>query len=98
MGDVYEMLNYIFDANFYTHQLPTAMRTLEEENPEWFQEGVSIINDIKHTNNTNDVTKLIELIDKDFPSHQIELGKIDSEIKFMAGLENLVLKEGTNEH
>lgn len=87
IDDVYEMLNYIFDANLFTHQLPTAMRTLQEKNPEWFQNGVNIINDIKHSNNTNDFAKLIELIDKEFSTYQIELGKIDSNIEFMAGLE-----------
>lgn len=86
IGDVYEMLNYIFDANFFTHQLPTAMRTLQEKNPEWFQNGVNIINDIKRTNNTNDFSQLMELIDKGFPTYQIELGKIDAKIDFMAGL------------
>jgi len=86
IGDVYEMLNYVFDANFFTHQLPTAMRTLQEKNPEWFQNGVNIINDIKRTNNTNDFSQLMELIDKGFPTYQIELGKIDAKIDFMAGL------------
>lgn len=87
IGDVYEMLNYIFDANFFTHQLPSAMRTLQEKNPEWFQNGVNIINDIKRTNNTNDFTQLMELIDKGFPTYQIELGKIDSKFELLAGLE-----------
>ena len=86
-SDVYEMLNYIFDANFFTHQLPTAMRTLQEKNPEWFQNGVNIINDIKRTNNTDDFAQLMELIDKGFPAYQIKLGKIDSKIEFLAGLE-----------
>ena len=90
IGDVYEMLNYIFDANFFTHQLPTAMRTLQEKNPEWFQNCVNIINDIKRTNNTDDFAQLMELIDKGFPTYQIELGKIDSKIEFMAGLERFV--------
>ena len=90
IGDVYEMLNYIFDANFFTHQLPTAMRTLQDKNPEWFQNGVNIINDIKRTNNTDDFAQLMELIDKGFPTYQIELGKIDSKIEFMAGLERFV--------
>ena len=86
IGDVYEMLNYIFDTNFFTHQLPTAMRTLQKKNPEWFQNGVNIINDIKRTNNTNDFAQLMELIDKGFPTYQIELGKIDANIDFKAGL------------
>lgn len=86
IGDVYEMLNYIFDTNLFTHQLPTAMRTLQEKKPEWFQNGVNIINDIKRTNNTDDFDKLMELIDKCFPTCQIELEKIDSKIEFIAGL------------
>ena len=90
IGDVYEMLNYIFDANFFTHQIPTAMISLQDKNPEWFQNGVNIINDIKRTNNTDDFAQLMELIDKGFPNYQIELGKIDSKIEFMAGLERFV--------
>lgn len=90
IDDVYEMLNYIFDDKFFTHQLPTAMRTLQEKNPEWFQNGVNIINDIKRTNNTNDFDQLIELIDKNFSTYQIELGKIDSKIGFMAGLKHFI--------
>ena len=33
MDDVYEMLNFIFSENLYTHQIPTAMRKLKELNP-----------------------------------------------------------------
>jgi hypothetical protein len=66
------------------------MRTLQDKNPEWFQNGVNIINDIKRTNNTDDFAQLMELIDKGFPTYQIELGKIDSKIEFMAGLEHFV--------
>ena len=33
IGDVYEMLNFIFDDNFFTHQLPRAMDKLKEVNP-----------------------------------------------------------------
>ena len=86
IDDVYKMLNYIFDANFYTHQLPTAMRILKKKNPEWFENGVNIINDIKRTNQTDDFDKLMELIDAGFPTYQIELGKIDAKIDFLQDL------------
>jgi len=87
IGDVYEMLNYIFDENFFTHQIPTAMRTLREKNPEWFQNGINVINDIKRTNNTDDFNDLMSIIDKGFKDYEIELGKVDSKIEFTAGLE-----------
>jgi len=86
IGDVYLMLNYIFDENFMTHQLPTAMRKLIEANPEWFQNGVSIINDIKRTDKTDDFETLMNLIDKGFPTLEIELGKVDLKVDFLAGL------------
>ena len=86
IDDVYLMLNYIFDENFMTHQLPTAMRKLKEENPKWFSNGVSIINDIKKSNNTDDFKELMDLIDKGFPTLEIELGKLKSNIPFLAGL------------
>lgn len=85
MSDVYEMLNFIFDDNFMTHQLPSAMRKLQELNPEWFKNGVDIINDIKRTNNTDDFTELMQLIEKGFPTYEFELGKIDAKIEFLAG-------------
>lgn len=86
IGDVYEMLNYIFDDNFMTHQLPSAMRKLNEVNPEWFQNAKNILNDVKRTNNTDDFKELMTLIDKGFPTYQIELGKVDAKIDFLAGL------------
>ena len=89
IGDIYEMLNYIFDDSFFTHQLPTAIRTLREKNPEWFQNGVNVIDVIKRDNNTNDFYELMSIIDKEFPDFVIELGKVDSKIKFTAGLEKL---------
>lgn len=76
IGDVYEMLNYIFDANFFTHQLPRAMEVLEEKSPQWFQNIKSIINDVKRTNNTDDFETLMEIIDKNFPTYKFKLGKI----------------------
>jgi hypothetical protein len=86
IGDVYEMLNYIFDDNFMKHQLPSAMRKLNELNPEWFQNAKNILNDVKRTNNTDDFDKLMTLIDEGFPTYQIELGKVDAKIDFLAGL------------
>jgi len=86
IGDVYEMLNYIFDDNFMTHQLPSAMRKLNEVNPKWFQNAKNILNDVKRTNNTDDFKELMTLIDEGFPTYQIELGKVDAKIDFLAGL------------
>lgn len=86
IGDVYEMLNYIFDENLMTHQLPTAMRKLIEVNPDWFKNGVDIINDIKRSNNTDDFNELMRLIDEGFPTYEIGLEKIDYHVPFSAGL------------
>lgn len=86
IDEVYKMLNFIFDENFMTHQLPAAMRALKKENPEWFKNGVAIIDDIKRTNKTNDFKELMKLIDEGFPTHKIKLGKIKAEIGFLAGL------------
>lgn len=90
IGDVYEMLNYIFDQDFMTHQLPTAMRKLNDLNPKWFSHGVDILNDIKCSNETNDFSELMILIDKGFPTYEIELGKCQIEINFFSGLEPLL--------
>ncbi len=84
--DVYSMLGFVFDDNLMTHQLPTALRKVKEINPDWFKKGVGIINDIKRTNNTNDFDKIMRLIDAGFPDYQIELGKINHTIPFLAGI------------
>lgn len=89
IGDVYEMLNYIFDANFMTHQLPTAMRKLQEINPKWFSDGVSVIDEIKEIEKTDDFSHLMEVIDFGYSTFEIEIGKCIAEIPFEAGLENL---------
>ncbi|TDX83971.1 hypothetical protein [Epilithonimonas xixisoli] len=86
IGDVYEMLNYIFDDNFMTHQLPTAMNRLKELNPNWFSGMVDVLNDVKKTNNTNDFGELIKIIDKSFPAYEFQLGKISSEFSFFDGI------------
>ena len=88
IGDVYEMLNYIFDQNFMTHQIPTAMRKLKELNPDWFSDGVNILNDIKWSNETNDFSELMILLEKGFPTTEIELGKEESSFSFFDGLES----------
>ncbi|MFT6845400.1 MAG: hypothetical protein ACJAUV_001595 [Flavobacteriales bacterium] len=80
------MLHHIFDAEFMTHQLPAAMNSLKEINPKWFKNGVNVINDIKNSNNTDDFKELIDLIDKGFPTYEIELEKVESKIYFLAGL------------
>ena len=86
IGDVYEMLNYIFEENFMTHQLPTAMRKLTEENPKWFSDAVSVIDEIKSIENTDDFEHLMKTIDFGYSSFEIELGKLKSDIPFLAGL------------
>ena len=86
IGDVYEMLNYIFDENFMTHQLPTAMRKLQEVNPKWFADGVDFLNKIKKEENTDDFKHLMNCIDYAYSEDVIELGKLKSDIPFLAGL------------
>ena len=86
IGDVYEMLNYIFDDNLMTNQLPTAIRKLKELNPKWFSDAVDVLNDVKRTNNTDDFVELMNLIDNGFPTFEIELGKLDFKTPFLAGL------------
>lgn len=86
MDDIYEMLNYIFDENFMTHQLPTAMSKLRELNPKWFSDAVSVIDEIKASENTNDFKELMKIIDFGYSTFEIELGKMKSDIPFLAGI------------
>jgi len=77
--DVYEMLNYIFDEDFMTHELPDAMRKLKEENPKWFSDAVGVVDKIKSIEKTNDFQYLIKTIDFGYSSFEIELGKLKSD-------------------
>lgn len=86
IGDVYEMLNYIFDDNLMTHQLPTAMRKLKELNPKWFSDGISVIDEIKAIEQTDDFAHLMKTIDFGYSNFEIELGKLDFKTPFFAGL------------
>jgi len=87
IGDVYEMLNFIYSDDLMTHQLPAAMRKLKELNPKWFADGVQTIDYIKKSNQTNDFKELMSLIDIGYSVCEITLEKIDAKIDFMAGLE-----------
>lgn len=90
IGDVYKMLNYIFDEDFFTHQLPTAMRKLKEINPEWFQNAVSVIDEIKSMENTNDFETLMKVIDFGYSNFNVKLEKIKSDFSFTDGLERFL--------
>ena len=85
MDDVYEMLNYIFDENFFTHQLPTAMEIVKKENPKLFTEIVDFLNRIKEKHQTNDFNVLMALIDSEYSDSEFELGKIKAKIDILAG-------------
>ena len=75
IGDVYDILNYIFSANFYTHELPMAMDILKELNPEWFKFGVDLLNNIKAKYETNDFEELMDIIDNFYSEEYIILKK-----------------------
>lgn len=86
MEDIYEMLNYIFDENLMTHQLPTAIRKLKEVNPEWFRDAVNFLNEVKAILQTDNFEELMSAIDSSYSDSEIELGKIDAKFKFFDGL------------
>lgn len=81
IGDVYEMLNYIYSDSLYTHQIPTAMRLLKKENPKWFADGVEVINGIKKKVG-DDFGTLMYYIDNHHSKALVELGKLDNKISF----------------
>lgn len=76
MKDVYEMLNFIYSTSFFTHQLPTAIKDLRNQNPKWFSDGVELINEIQFVEQTDDFDKLMEVIDTSFKDKKITLGKL----------------------
>lgn len=86
IGEVYEMLNFIFDENFMTHQLPAAMKALKEENPTWFNDSLFILDGIKKKHHTTSFPVLMALIENEYSNVEIELGKCSRKIEFLAGL------------
>jgi hypothetical protein len=78
MEDVYEMLNYIYDRNFFTHELPYAMDKLIQVCPDWYMSAVLKLNKIKELCGTNDFETLIRFIKEHYssPEHYIQLKKI----------------------
>ena len=90
IGEVYKMLNYIFDEDFSTHQLPTAMTRLKELNPKWFENAVSVIDEIKAMEDTNDFEAIMKVIDFGYSDFKIKLEKIESEFSFTNGLERFL--------
>lgn len=86
IGDVYKMLNYIFNDNLSTHQLLVAIKKIKEVKPDWFANGVNVIKNIKETNNTGDFDKLMEVIDNEFATYKIKLGRIKYKIDPLEGL------------
>ena len=74
--DVYEMLNYIFDENFTSNELPTAMQKLKELNPKWFADGVDFLNQIKKEENTDNFKHLMNCIDYAYSEDVIELERL----------------------
>ena len=89
MGGVYEMLNFIFDQNLHTHQLPTAFRKIREVSPAWYQQGTRLLAKIKAEYGTDDFNILMRVIDRDYPKYTLELTKIDYKIELLAGLDQI---------
>lgn len=86
IGDVYKMLNYIFNANLFTHQLPTAMRKLDDVNPKWLLEARELLGGIKSEAGTDDFESLMSFIDANHSGVEIELRQINERIGFAEGL------------
>ena len=82
MDDIYEMLSFVFSENLFTHQLPSAMRAIQATPPQWFIDGVAIIDKIKETEG-NDFHHLMEVIDRDYADTYIELEKLNIKIPFI---------------
>jgi len=48
IDDVYDILDYTFDTNFLTHQLPVANDYLKLYKPDWYLEAENELNTIKN--------------------------------------------------
>jgi len=76
IDDVYEMLDFIFNTNLFTHQLPGAMNVLKEKNPKWFSDGVRLLDEIKRKHDTDDFVFLMDIIDKEYSQEEIIIEKL----------------------
>lgn len=76
IGDVYKMLNFIFSENLTTILLPMYMEKLVKLNPKWFSDAVSVINEIKEIENTDDFNQLMKAIDLGYSDFKIKLIKL----------------------
>jgi hypothetical protein len=94
IDDVYEMLGFVFSQSLMTHQLPTAIRKLQEQNPTWFKEGVQLIDSIKKENKTEGFDDLMLIIEDQYSDHEVSLSTIDFTIPILAGLEKHILEQG----
>lgn len=79
IDDVYEMLNFIFNGNLSTHQLPSAMYKLKLINPKWYNDAIMKLQYIKESNATNDFNELMNIIDSFFSDYEIEIFPISKE-------------------
>lgn len=75
MSDVEAMLSYIYGVELFTHQLPSALHHLKDDNPKWFSDAVSVIDEIKIMEETNDFNHLMKVIDLGYSNFEIELQK-----------------------
>lgn len=75
IGDVYDMLNYIFTEHFMTHELPGAYDIIKQTNPEWYSEGVKRLNAIKALVG-NEFEDLMKYIDDNMSDEYVTLEKI----------------------
>ena len=54
------------------------MNYIKEINPKWFSDAVSVIDEIKHIEGTNDFSQLMKAIDNGYSYFYITLEKINT--------------------
>ena len=88
MEDIFLMLNYIFDEKLYTHQVPSALRDLIQQNPLWFSNAILTLNKIKEAHG-DDFESLMVEIDKNHSDVVVELGKLTPTFNILSGIEKI---------
>lgn len=89
IGDVYDMLNHICDAELFTHNLPGAFSYLKLKNPKWFQQEKDRIDRIKAGLVSNTFETVIGAI-KDKHNEQIDVPQLKDEFNTSDFMQHMV--------
>lgn len=76
IGDVYKVLDYVFDSVTLTHEISNRMKILNEVCPDWYRKGLYSVSIIKTEAGSEDFDKMQEIVNKDYKNYCLEIEKL----------------------